>query len=185
MTGGAQLALWSSAIVTLAERMGRAGVLGIGLLVFALTWQVSAVVPASDELALLQSRLARAERSAAQGVAPERGAAGQLKAFYGHFPKVSEAPGLVLKIHTVAQAQGLVLETGEYHMTRDAGLGMVRYQISLPLKGAYPQVRRFIANVLDEVPAAVLDEVAIKRDAVGARGVETRVRLTLFLAERP
>ncbi|MEI6299816.1 MAG: hypothetical protein WCR74_00095 [Betaproteobacteria bacterium] len=172
----ARLALW-------ADGLGHAGIIGIGLLIFAATWHVSAVVPAQDEMAVLQSRLARIEGGGPRELPPAQRAAVQLQEFYRHFPGVAEAPEWVQKIHKMATAEGLALETGEYRMARDGELGMSRYQITLPLKGGYPQVRRFIAKVLDEIPAATLDEVSMKRESVGAGGVETRVRFTLYLVE--
>lgn len=43
-------------------------------------------------------------------------------------------------------------------------------------------MRSFLEQVLTQIPAAALEEVTIKRDSVGARSTETRVRLTLYLA---
>jgi hypothetical protein len=50
------------------------------------------------------------------------------------------------------------------------------------LRGGYAQVRSFLDQVLTQIPAAALEEVTIRRDSVGARATETRVRLTLYLA---
>jgi Tfp pilus assembly protein PilO len=167
--------------------LGAAGVVGLGLLVFGGAFYVSAVAPARDELTRLEARAARAGSNAARGAtdAGDALASGveQLEKFQKRFPAFGEAPGLVLKLHTIAAANGLALETGEYRLIKDRDSTVARYQITLPLKGSYPQVRLFLAQLLDEVPALSLDEIAIKRDSVNARSAETRVRLTAYLVD--
>jgi hypothetical protein len=165
--------------------LGIAGVAGLGLLVFGCAFYASSVVPARDELARLAARAARA------GSAPEQpdahGAVAssieRLKLFERRFPAFTDTPGLVLKLHAIAAANGIVLETGEYRLVRDRDSNIARYEITLPLKCSYPQVRLFLAQLLDEVPALSLDEISIKRDSVGARSSETRARLTAYLVD--
>jgi len=161
------------------------GVIGIGLTVFAAAVWFSAVVPAQDQLVELQKQPVRQQRDGAaadNGIrsAAMRGA-DQLEKFDQHFPALSEAPQLVLKIHEIAAQNSLTLDTGEYRLLRDRDGGLIRYEVTLPLRGTYWQVRLFVAQVLDELPASALEEITIKRDSVSAKSVETRVRLTLYL----
>jgi len=51
----------------------------------------------------------------------------------------------------------------------------------LPVQGSYAQIRGFVSAVLEQVPAAVLEEVSLKRDSVESARVEARIRLTLYL----
>jgi Tfp pilus assembly protein PilO len=106
----------------------------------------------------------------------------QLATFTRSFPTLSEAPGWILKMHEIAARNALTLETGEYRLTGARDGGLARYEITLPLHGGYAQVRTFLEQVLTQIPAAALEEVTIRRDSVGARTTETRVRLSLFLA---
>jgi Tfp pilus assembly protein PilO len=167
--------------------LGAAGVVGAGLLVLGAAFYASSVVPARDELRRLEARVARAGRDSAQ--APEKAgdavAAGaeQLERFQRRFPAFSEAPDLVLKLHSIAAANGIVLDTGEYRLARDRDSNIAFYEITLPLKGSYPQVRLFLAQLLDEVPALSLDEISIKRSSISERAAETRVRLTAYLVD--
>jgi Tfp pilus assembly protein PilO len=109
----------------------------------------------------------------------------QLAAFTRNFPTLKEAPGWILKMHQIAARNELALETGEYRLVDAKDGGLARYQITLPLHGSYAQVRAFLDEVLTQIPAAALEEVAIRRDSVGARTTQTRVRVSLYLAERP
>ncbi len=164
--------------------LGTAGVVGVGLLVFGAALYASSVLPARDELKRLETRAARggADRPAA-GSNEAAASVEQLERFQRRFPAFSDAPALVLKLHSIAAANGIVLETGEYRLEKDRDWNIARYQITLPLKGSYPQVRLFLAQLLDEVPALSLDEMSIKRDNINARTAETRVRLTAYLVD--
>lgn len=170
----------------IAAGLGAAGVVGIGLLVFGAALYASSVAPARDELQRLETRAARASRGdTANPMAGNNAGSsiGQLERFQQRFPAFSEAPALVLKLHAIAAANGLLLETGEYQLVKDRNWNIARYQITLPLKGSYPQVRLFLAQLLDEIPALSLDEISIKRDSINARSAETRVRLTAYLVD--
>jgi Tfp pilus assembly protein PilO len=107
----------------------------------------------------------------------------QLATFKRNFPTMSEAPGWILMLHQIAAHNDLTLDSGEYRLTDAKDGGLARYQITLPLRGGYAQVRTFLEQVLTQIPAAALDEVTMRRDSVGARMTETRVRLTLYLAD--
>ena len=161
-----------------------AGVVGIGLAVFAAAAYFSAVLPAREQLVQLQSKAAQQKDggNAQDGLrtAAMRGAE-QLEQFNRDFPVPAETSALVLKLHEIATQNSITLDTGEYRLTRDRDGGLSRYQVTLPLRGTYWQVRLFVAQVLDELPASALEEISIKRDSVGARAVETRVRLTFYL----
>ena len=165
--------------------VGALGVTGIGLAIVAGALFASAVVPAQAEIDGLRAQLARVS-SAAMGSpngseATARGLS-QLAMFTRNFPTVSEAPGWILRMHQIAAHNDLALDSGEYRLANAKDGGLARYQITLPLRGGYAQVRSFLDQVLTQIPAAALEEVTIRRDSVGARATETRVRLTLYLA---
>ena len=170
------------------DALGAAGIVGIGLAVFAAALYASSVAPARDELKRLQTHAARADSDGGEGYAHLNAAASsaeQLERFQRRLPPFSEAPALVLKLHAIAAANGVVLETGEYQPLRDRNTNITRYQITLPLKASYPQVRLFLAQLLDEVPAVSLDEISIRRESIDARAAETRVRLTAYFVAQP
>ena len=168
-----------------AARLDVAGAIGAGLATFGVLLFLSAIVPAREEIGRLRAQLARArvtpEHSPSSSEAAERGRS-QLAAFTRSYPTLREAPGLILRMHQIAARHDLTLDTGEYRFTEAADSGFGRYQISLPLHGGYTQVRAFVDEVLAQIPAAALDEVTITRNSVAAESIETRVRMTLYLA---
>ena len=43
------------------------------------------------------------------------------------------------------------------------------------------QVRKFIADVLNEIPVAALEDVRIRRDTIGNDVVEAKIKFALYL----
>jgi hypothetical protein len=43
------------------------------------------------------------------------------------------------------------------------------------------QIRQFIAEVLDRIPAVALDEFIVKRETIGDPRIDASIRFTLFL----
>jgi Tfp pilus assembly protein PilO len=177
---------WHTRLRPLVAAFDAAGVIGLGLVVFAAAMYFSAVMPARQQLAQLEAQAAQRQRAGGLPddhlrTAAMRGAE-QLEQFNRKFPPLADAPALVLKLHDIATQNGIGLDTGEYQLIRDNDTGFARYQVTLPLRGTYWQARLFVAQLLDEMPASVLDEISMKRESVGARAVETRVRVTIYLA---
>jgi Tfp pilus assembly protein PilO len=167
------------------ERIGRAGVIGIALAVFAAAFYFSAVAPVQAERAALRGEAERLQQRLQTGGLAGGGAKGtpaeQLATFYAFFPPPQSSPEWLGKIHAAAQAKGLVLRSGEYRLERSADQRLARYQITLPVAGSYAQIRGFVGQVLADVPAAALEEITLRRESVSSPTLEARLRLTLYL----
>ncbi len=167
------------------ESLGWPGAAGIALAVFAAAFWFSALQPAMAERDALRDRAARLEqrnRSTGMPVLRDRaGPADQLATFYAFFPAATSTPEWLAKIHAAAAAKGLQLAAGEYKVSRPANAKLARYQIILPVQGSYPQIRGFLGALLAEIPAAVLEDVSLKRESAENPLLEARIRLTLYL----
>ena len=84
-------------------------------------------------------------------------------------------------MHTLATAHGLQMPSGEYRMEQRADDPLARYQLTLPLQGRYESLRRFLAQLLRELPSAALDDVQIQREESGDGRLTARVRLSIYL----
>lgn len=105
----------------------------------------------------------------------------KLAAFYAFFP-TDDAPSDVLdRIFAAAAGENLSLPQGEYQWTREASNLLIRYAIVLPVKGSYPGVRRFMAQVLRENSSLSLDSVSFGRPTVADIGIDAELRFTLFM----
>ena len=104
-----------------------------------------------------------------------------LQHFYGLLPARASAPDLLRVMFAAARAQSLSLEQGEYKMKVDKNGRLLTYEIGLPVRGSYVQIRKFVADVLEQIPAIALDEIIIKREAIGDARLDASIRFTLFL----
>jgi len=108
---------------------------------------------------------------------------GQLSNFYAFFPLIENVPELLGRIHRAALDNQLLLKKGEYKLSREADFRLARYEITLPVNGDYTSVRSFVNEVLQALPSAALDELALKRESADQPELEARVRFSLFLGE--
>ncbi|MBS1159152.1 MAG: hypothetical protein H6R15_1571 [Proteobacteria bacterium] len=168
------------------HRLGWPGTAGFALLLAALTYGL-VVFPATarradqlaQQLAAARGQLQRTAGQPANGqpASPDE----QLRAFYQAFPKGATVPDWLGEIYSLAGQQQLALEAGEYTLTRAPSGRLDRFRIAFPVKGSYPQIRRFIAAALATAPALSLDGIYLKRDKVGDGTVDARIVFLLYL----
>lgn len=163
--------------------LGAPGVLGLGLLVFCLLAYFFALQPAQSRLAGLQAQTGKlraelARNRTAQAATPTPEA--RLGGFYRLFPLPVATPDQLEKLYAAAEAAGVTLEQGDYRPVSATGDKFGRYQISLPVRGSYPQIRQFIDRLLVDLPAASLDGVSFQRQKIGESQVESQIRFTLY-----
>jgi hypothetical protein len=165
------------------EGIGWPGSAGLVLCALSIVIAATAITSRLDELDALRAESQRSPERLADGSLP-RGKPTreeELLNFYGFFPPLSTLPDWLERIYAAADKNGVALETGEYRLVQEKGWRLARYQLTLPVKGSYGQVRGFIAQVLTDVPASALDEIGIKRDTVGTDRIDVRLRITLYL----
>lgn len=170
------------------QRLKWRGVVGIALAVLAVALVVAVLRPMERETAELRDDVAQLRAKLRSGVDPAAhrvatGPAGreQLENFYAFFPSVATLPDWLGEVHLAAARHGLALETGEYQLQHPPGARLARYELQLPLKGTYPQLRAFLADVLKKIPAAAVDDVVIRRETVGSPELDAKVRLFVYL----
>ncbi len=164
------------------------GVLGLGLLAMCAAFYFSALQPTERRLQdARQSTLSLREQimRAGPGLNDQRPPAEQLTQFYRLFPSEKSLPDVLGKIFAAAQAQGLVLEQGEYKVSRDKDGPLMRYLITLPVQGEYPQIRKFLAGLAEDVPIAGLEQLQFERQKVGTATIESKIKLAVFLEQQP
>ena len=168
------------------RRLGLPGILGIGVWVMAASFHLSAVLPAQQRLdevrasASLQQRGAQAGR---QLDANARSPAEQLAEFYRVFPDETSSPDWIGRIAAIARDSGLSLDQGEYKPTRDTVGQLTRLQMTLPVRGEYRQIRRFLTATGAALPIVSLEQVQFERQKVGDPLIDARIRLVLYLGQ--
>lgn len=162
------------------ERLGWPGLLGIVLLAGAAAVEFvskAELGARGDALAKQVARLQAEATSRAVAAAPESGAIADLPGSHALAP-------VIASVHAGARRRHVVLEQGEYLWQRDADSRTARYRMVFPVRGAYPQLRGWAADVLAANPGMSLEEFNFRRDNVGVEIVEAQVRFALRVEDR-
>ena len=165
------------------QYVGRVGVVGIALLIFATAFFVT-----TNSALRTQSSDLRADLATAQQDAAARRSAGQdasptaaLLLFVSKLPARGELPRITERIVQQAAAAGLVLERGSYDFTVTHSGQIVRARLSFPVQGAYPAIRNFVDGTLVAVPNAAVDGLKLERKNIGSGEIDADIRFAVFL----
>ena len=172
-----QLRSWS-------DKLGLAGIIGLGLLAFSAILLFTAVLPLGKEVQSLKNDeylfKARHKPNLDQFA---REPEGQLAAFYQSFPSEKGLPDLLEKLYQASAAQNVILERGEYNLLRYGSDRLVRYEVTLPVKGDYIHIRNFLSRLLADVPNISLDSVDLERRKISDSVIDARLKITYYLLE--
>ncbi len=165
----------------LGRRAGWPALAGAALLAGAGAIEFDSLPAARGKLAEVRAAIVKAR---AQRNVPERATADAAN-LLAALPARDALEGIVAAIHQAAAAQGLATGSGEYRSRKEAGGEVLRYEIALPLKGAYTALRAWLADLAAQQPALAIDELSLHRSTAEAGQVEGRLRLSLFLRALP
>jgi Tfp pilus assembly protein PilO len=174
--------LWT--LKRMQERLGTFGLAGLGLVLLSATLQLSLVLAGREQAGELAQEVADLKASATQrGQVAQASYAGaparKLQEFYKFFPASQDATGLVERIFALAHARGLDVVRADYSTSAHIEGKLLRHHISLPVRGNYPAIRRFVASTTGEIPAIALESIHF--DSVTNGAVEAKVELVLFM----
>lgn len=178
------LGRWRWRVAIWSARLGSIGRLGIGLAVLGGTFYLASVLPARSTLeeqdaqvSALRERLAQEAQRAAQTPA---GPEDELDRFYRILPPDTGVSDAFRTIYRIGVQQGLQLEHAEYRVAMEGQGRLLRYEMSFPVVGTYPQVRMFLRQVSAAIPAAVPDKVEFAYQDQKEGHVRATIRLLLY-----
>ncbi|MBV6289095.1 type 4a pilus biogenesis protein PilO [Pseudomonas aegrilactucae] len=167
------------------QRLGWPLLAGTGLLLLALLYGAS-LVPQWQQVNALRDRHAQLAEQVRQLKRGERQVAVQaadpLQDLHRQLPAQPQATEVIERLYALARAEKITLARGEYALGVDPKTRLARYQILLPLRGSYPQIRRFLHALLGQMPALVLEDIDLQRKRIGDSELTGRIRMTLFLS---
>lgn len=176
-----------------AKTLGVWGLLGIAIILASSIFYFVNFLPTSKQLLQAQNELQNklehtqknmrkhSQKEILVQVAPAQTSIQEIAMFYKQFPAGATLPKWLRLIDTTALKQHLVLNHGDYKLTQSKQGQLQRYEIVLPVSGSYVQIRQFIAEALQQLPALALSDLQIKRDNVMSPIVEARLVFVLFL----
>lgn len=178
---GSRPATWVALRMAL-HRHGWPAAAGLVMLALALAlglWGGPALRAQTAALAAAAAAPPAAAPSPAAAAAGD--AAARVAALHASLPEAAFALEAVQHLHQSAATHGVVLAAGEYRLVREPGVGVQRYQITLPADAPYPALRRWLAEVLEAHPTIALDELVLARSDVAQPQVRARLRWSLYL----
>ncbi|CAN7322438.1 hypothetical protein [Rhizobacter sp. LjRoot28] len=95
-----------------------------------------------------------------------------------------DLPTQVQDLIALAESERLTVARGEYRPQVDAEGGFLRYRMSLPVRGEWRAVHRFVDSALRAHPSLGLESVQFQRPQVDAVEVEARLQWVV-LAQLP
>jgi len=173
---------------------GWPGVVGAGMLAACSAFYVSTIEPARARLnETHESVISVQERVklAANGLNPkgqdrsDLTPAEQLAEFYRIFPNEKNMLPWLQKVFDLAETHGIRLNQGEYKVTRDRVGKLVRFEMILPVRSEYPQIRKFLNSLRAEIPILSMEHLQFERQKVNDSEVEAKIRLALYLEHEP
>lgn len=173
---------WEYALHRVNPWWGLVGLMCVGGLVLWL-----AVLPTGERelaqqaqaMALQRTQLLQAPQEL---VSPEVTGATQTQDLQGVLGQVTSLEHYVSTLLTLAQSLDMPAVTGEYKLMCDAPTRLCRYRVRLPLLGSYWQIKTFVDQSLLALPMASLDELVIRREAIGLTELEASLVFSLHLA---
>lgn len=164
----------------LGDRLGWPGLLGLALVVGAGVTEIGFVAQLKERNVDLAQQVAQLRVQAAARAAVAPAAAASL----ADLPGSHALAPVVAAVHAGARRRQVVLDQGEYVWQREAGSRFARYRMIFPVRGTYPQLRGWAADMLAGHPQMTLEEFDFRRENIGSEIVEARVRFALRVEDR-
>ncbi len=171
---------WRTLVVGWRQQLGRPGWVALVLLAFAALaqWQLRPLLQ-RDAARLEARRAALASTPAPRAF--DTGTRAPLSA--ADIPSARQRGRDLETLVAAAQRAGLGLERADYSLGAATAGALTRVEATLPLTGSYAGVRRFVAEVLNELPHAALESLQLERATAQAKELQATARLVLFYSE--
>jgi Tfp pilus assembly protein PilO len=166
-----------------ASRLGKTGIVGVSLLICSTIVFFASNLPLRDALSEKAAQLEAArdlasdKRSGLVAETPRQ----QAQNFVERLPSPSDIPEIMASVVAIAATAGIELDRGSYDLVSADPDAISRYQMSLPVTGSYPEVRKFIEDVLAAEPAISLEKMRIERDAVTDQVIAADLMFAILL----
>lgn len=153
---------------------------------FAIGFHYFAVIPAVNRVERLRNQVERlqAAQSQSKKVTAPQDVRAQLDAFYSALAPRERMADLLYRLHKVADGQELLIDQADYRPIPDPDGRLLRYELTLPVIGSYPEIRRFLAQTERELPGLSLDGVVFQREKIEDDFLGAQLKFTLFVDMR-
>ena len=171
--------------VMFKRQLGWVGLLGLAGLLYGASYYFTTVVPAQNSLivvrqALLETQsvqLASNSQTATTMLSPSE----RLQNFDRNFPNAESINITWEKLSKLIEKSGLMVDRSIYETSPERRAGLLRYHLNIPVKSAYPQIRDFLAEVVQTTPNVGLENINFKRESVDGALVDANISLVIYV----
>jgi hypothetical protein len=164
-------------LVYQANRVGRSGMAGAALILFACVFFCAAVLPQYARISALRGEILQAQHGVGADASPHV----RLNRFMDGLPKRSQLPDIAGQIFTLAAAAGVTLDRGHYELAPLHSGHLARYRMTFPIKGPYPAIRHFIDATLLAIPSAAVEGLRLERKTAADGSVDAELGFSVFV----
>jgi hypothetical protein len=108
----------------------------------------------------------------------------ELQTYYQYFARDKRITEWLAKVYSVGESNGVAVRQAEYVNDDDSRGPIGQIRITLPLSGSYPQLRRFITQLLADAPVLSLDQLNLQRRKIGETVLDAELQLTLYIPKQ-
>lgn len=158
-----------------------AGALGAGLCIFALMFDFVGNRTLREDIAVLRLERKTALNTTNSSAPHVASAREQIDQFYTHLPTSNQLPEVLLQIHDLAHEHNVQALRADYRNSEERATPMLRVRVNIPAQGEYSALRAWVADVLQKVPGAALEELELRRENIAQTQLEAQARFVLFV----
>jgi Tfp pilus assembly protein PilO len=101
--------------------------------------------------------------------------------FASAFPDPELREARVAALLASARTHGLSLQRGEFRLTREPHIGLLKYSLNLPLSGSYAQLRAFVEDTQNRDTAIALERMRLQRGSPRAMVVDADLTWSFYM----
>lgn len=175
----------SAHLVRRVQYVGKTGVGGIALVVFAIAFFMGANLSLRNEIEDMRASLNVARETHPGKTSPQQARVAAARELMSTLPARSDLPEITGRIVAQAEAAGIALDRGSYDFAVTHSGRLVRARMTFPVHGRYPDIRRFIDSTLAAVPGAAVDGLRLGRKEIGATEIDADIRFAVYVRGEP
>jgi len=167
-----------------ARRLGGWGLLALAACGLALGGYVAIVIPLQQEIVKLRQQATRmpiTPVAQVPQVLPHERVNAELESFRTRFPGVEGLSDQLDLLFELTSQHGLAVNRADYALVEKAGGAMRRFEVTLPVRGSYAQMRAFIDALLEQLPSVAIADIQLERGKIAESQVNGNLRLVFFV----
>jgi Tfp pilus assembly protein PilO len=179
-------------VANIAKKLGSWGLIGLALIIGSLLFYSSNIpqIEALTEEAITSKQKLDADiannSAFVEATKPQQNLE-DISRFYEIFPSADALPQALATIYKIANQQKLALNSGDYKFNKikekniSGEKKLTKYEIVLPIKGQYIQIKAFIHHVLQQIRPLALIDMQLRRESSVNQTIDARLVFVIFV----